>query len=360
MSPSAGWLSRSGHIRDTRLVMLGAFVGAFGLLMVSAFTSVLAGGPLTTKRELVNAAYQAVAGDCLNWAKTDLSDAQKVDCTAAHRFEVTGTADIAAGYPKEAPFPTPEAWEKIAQDNCAQAATTYMSGKLDPKGKYGVSSLNPDENRWKNGDRQLRCGLQVTAPSGAPLPSFGSAKTQDQSNVYDPGVCVALGENNTVGDPIECAQPHAFEIIGVFAHPEGEYLAPEKQDAVMSEQCAAIAVEYTGGADLKAKGLLVTWDVRAQESWAVGSRKANCKIGAVPEGEKLVAWKGSVRNPNGAPLTTSNPPQTTSVKPQDEPTGAPLHSQSGQPSGSAEPSESGKPDKPSSSQPTTTTTTENR
>ncbi|MFJ8960039.1 septum formation family protein [Lentzea sp. NPDC102401] len=340
--------------------MVGAFVGAFGLLMLSAFTSVLAGGPLGAKRELVNAAYQAVAGECLNWEKPDLSDAQKVDCAAAHKFEVTGTADITAAYPKEAPFPNGEAWEKIAQDNCAQASTTYMAGKLDPKGKYGVSTLNPDESRWSSGYRQLRCGLQVTAPSGAALPSFGSAKTQDQSNVYDPGVCVALADNNTVGDPIECAKPHAFEIIGVVQHPEGAFVAPEQQDTVMSEKCAAIATEYTGGADLKAKNLLITWDTRAEESWAVGSRKANCKIGAVPQGEKLVAWEGSVRNPNGAPLTTANPPQTTSVKAQAEPTGAPLHSESGQPpSGeSGKPSDSGKPDKPSSSAPPSST--ENR
>ncbi|SDP76144.1 septum formation family protein [Lentzea jiangxiensis] len=340
--------------------MVGAFVGAFGLLMLSAFTSVLAGAPVTTKRELVNAAYQAGVGECLNWEKPDLSDAQKVDCSAAHKFEVTGTADITAAYPKEAPFPDAAAWEKIAQDNCAQAATTYMSGKLDPKGKYGVSTLNPDETRWSSGYRQLRCGLQVTAPSGAALPSYGSAKTQDQSNVYDPGVCVALAENNTVGDPVECAKPHAFEIVGVVQHPEGPFVAPEQQDKVMSEQCATIAADYTGGADLKAKKLLVTWDTRAEESWAVGSRKANCKIGAIPEGTNLVAWEGSVRNPNGAPLTTSNPPQTTSVKAQDEPTGAPLHSESnGQQSSEAgKPSDSDKPDKPSSSTPTTST--ENR
>jgi Septum formation len=340
--------------------MVGAFVGAFLLLMLSAFTSVLAGGPLGSKRE-VNAAYQAVAGECLNWTRTDLSDARKVDCSAAHKFEVTGTADISGKYPKEAPFPDAEAWEKIAQEHCAQAATGYLSGKLDPLGKYGVSTLNPDQHRWSDGYRELRCGLQVAAPSGAALPSFGSAKTQDQSNVYDPGVCLALGENNTVGDPIECAKPHAFEIIGVVQHPEGEFLAVEKQDAAMSEQCATIANEYTGGADLKAKGLLVTWDTRAEESWAVGSRRANCKIGAVPEGNNLVAWKDSVRNPNGAPLTTANPPQTTSVRPQDEPTGAPLHSESGKPpSESSQPPDSGKPDKPSSSAPTTTTTTENR
>ena len=80
-------------------------------------------------------------------------------------------------------------------------------------------------NSGTDGYRQIRCGLQVTAPSGAALPSFGSAKTQDQSNVYDPGVCVALGENNTVGDPIECAQPHAFAMHCLPAHPGDEIAA---------------------------------------------------------------------------------------------------------------------------------------
>ena len=339
--------------------MLGAFAGAFILLMLSTFTSVFAGGPLGAKRDQVNVAYQAVAGDCLNWEKADLSDAQKVDCAAAHKFEVAGIADITAAYPKEAPFPTPEAWEKISQENCAQTATTYLSGKLDPLGKYGVSSLNADEKRWSSGYRQLRCGLQVAAPSGAALPSFGSVKTADQSNVYDPGVCLALSENNTVGDPIECAQPHVFEIIGVVQHPEGPFMPIEQQEKAMFDACNAMAAEYTGGADLKAKGLLTSYDTRAEESWAVGSRKANCKIAAIPEGEKLVTWKDSVRNPNGAPLTTANPPQTTSVKPQNEPTGAPLHSSgASETSGSNQPSDSGKPDKPSSSQPTPTS--ENR
>ncbi|TWP51660.1 hypothetical protein FKR81_15655 [Lentzea tibetensis] len=326
------------------MVMVGALAGAFVLLLVSAFTSVLGtGGPLGRGREAVNAAYESNAGDCLNWSK-DLADAQKVECGKQHKFEVTGAANLEATYPKDAPFPDGTLWQKIVQDNCVQTSLNYLSNKFDPHGKYSVGSLNPDEKRWINGDRSVRCGVQVSAPSGALLPSFGSAKTADQSDVFDPTVCLGITQTGDVGDPIECAQPHAFEIVGVVdlnvALP-GDFPPVDKQEGAMSAQCATITAEYTGGADLKAKGLLVTWDTRLAESWAVGSRKANCKIGAVPVNGKLAPWTGSVRNPNAPPITPSNPPQTTSVRPQDEPTGAPLHSESGQPPSSSQPPSSG-------------------
>ena len=106
--------------------------------------------------------------------------------------------------------------------------------------------------------------------------------------------------------------------------------------------------------DLKARGLIVAWDTRVVESWAAGSRLVNCKVGALPADNVLVAWEGSVRNPNAPPLTTSNPPQTTAVE-QDEPTGAPLHSQSN--SSSAAPPSSSDAKPPKSDETTTTPTT---
>ncbi|GLZ32561.1 hypothetical protein Lesp02_47490 [Lentzea sp. NBRC 105346] len=318
--------------------MLGALAGAFILLMLSAFTTVLGtGGPLGHSRSAVNAAYEANAGDCLNWSK-DLSDAQKVDCGKQHKFEVSGLADLSATYPASAPFPDGTLWQKISQDHCAQTSLTYLSNKFDPFGKYSVGSLNPDEKRWVAGDRSIRCGLQVSAPSGALLPSFGSAKNVDQSDVFDPAVCLGVTPEGNVGDPVDCAQAHTFEIVGIVDLGNGEFPAPEKQEATMAEQCAKITAEYTGGADLRAKNLLVSWDTRKQESWAAGSHKANCKVGAVPADGKLVPWTGSVRNPNAPPITPSNPPQTTTVQ-QSEATGAPLHSESA--SSTAPPSSSG-------------------
>jgi hypothetical protein len=336
--------------------MIGASVGAFLLLGLSAFTSWpvsgggVGGGP--GGREAVNPAYESNASDCLNWRKPDLSDVQKVDCGTSHLFEVTGTVDISAQYGKDAPFPADDLWQKISTDHCAKPSLDYLGGKFDPFGKYTVGPLNPGAQQWASGYRTLRCGLQVVGPAGGLLPSFGSAKAQDQSDVYDPGVCLGIN-GNSVGDPIPCAEPHTFEIVGVVdlgASLPGDFPAPEKQDEVLPAKCDAMAAEYSGGADLKAKNLVVTWDNRVLESWTAGSKKVNCKIGAAvgADAAGLTAWVGSVRNPNAPPLATSNPPQTTAVS-QAEATGAPLHSGS-----NSAPSSSGKQPPSGSSAPSTT------
>ncbi|HEX6343324.1 septum formation family protein [Umezawaea sp.] len=306
----------------------------------------------------MNPAYESEAADCLNWAKPDLSDVKKVDCGNQHLFEVTGKVDISAEYAKDAKYPAAADWQKISLDHCTKPSLDYLSGRFDPFGKYTVGPLNPGEQEWNAGFRTLRCGLQVVGPAGGLLPSFGTAKKQDQSDVYDPGVCLGLN-GKSVGDPVDCAQPHTFEIIGVVdlaAAIGQDFPAPEKQDEVLPATCDTMAAEYSGGADLKAKGLVVTWDNRLPESWAAGSTRVNCKIGAVPaDASGLTAFAGSVRNPNAPPLTTSNPPQTTAVS-QAEATGAPLHSETG--SASNSPSSGQNPSGTPSSSTTQTTTSE--
>ncbi|MEV0677118.1 septum formation family protein [Actinosynnema sp. NPDC050436] len=354
MSRSARWFRRGDQ-----LVMLGAFVGAFALLGLSTFTSwpVGSGGPVPGTTEVVNPVYTSQAGDCLNWTKSTLSDVAKVDCKAQHMFEVTGVEDIGGAYGPQAPFPTDEQWQAISEERCAKTSLAYLGGKFDPAGKYSVGPLNPGERLWQSGQRTMRCGLQVAGPAGGLLPAYGTAKTQDQSAVYDPGVCLGITEALGVGDPVDCAEPHTFEIVGVVPLPAGDYPAVEKQDETLSAECTRIAAEYSGGVDFKAKGLIVTWDTRTPESWAAGSYRVNCKVGATPapDNKGLTAWEKSIRNPNAPPLTTANPPQTTAVQ-QDEPTGAPLHSESksGAPTTTSATSTSEKP----TATATTTTTTE--
>lgn len=338
------------------MVMLGASAGAFLLLLLSTFTSWPMGatGAGSTSETPVNPVLASQAGDCLNWAKTDLTDVVKVDCEQQHLFEVTGVADISAAHGPDAPFPDDAQWQQISLEQCAKLTLDYLGGKFDPFGKYTVGPLNPGERLWGAGERTLRCGLQVAGPAGGLLPAYGTARTKDQSDVYDPGVCLGITETGSVADPVDCAKPHTFEITGVVTMPPGDFPPQDQQDKFMAEECGRITVEYTGAADLKARGLIVSWDTRAPESWAAGSRLANCKIGAKPADNVLTAWEGSVRNPNAPPLTTSNPPQTTAVQ-QADATGAPLHSESNT-SSSAPPSSESKPPKSGDDEPSTTTT----
>ncbi|WP_447005095.1 septum formation family protein [Saccharothrix isguenensis] len=352
MSTSPRWFRRGDH-----MVMLGASAGAFLLLLVSTFTTWPMGESVavSTSETPVNPVLAAQAGDCLNWTKKDLTDVAKVDCEQQHLFEVTGVADISAAHGPDAPFPDDAQWQQISEEQCAQLSLDYLGGRFDPFGKYTVGPLNPGEQLWGEGERTLRCGLQVAGPTGGLLPAYGTARTQDQSDVYDPGVCLGITETGSVADPVECAQPHSFEITGVVTLAPGDYPPPDQQDKFMAEECGRITTEYTGGADLKARGLIVSWDTRAPESWAAGSRLANCKIGATPANNALTPWEGSVRNPDAPPLTTSNPPQTTAVN-QDEATGVPLHSQSNT-SSSAPPSSESRAPKSDEDEPSTTTAT---
>lgn len=302
--------------------MAGAFVGALGILTLSmVFSWPVASGkqsPADVAAENLAAAFEAPAGSCLNW-RPDGSDMKTVGCDQPHLFEVSGDVDIAAEYPESAPSPTNEAWREIAKQKCTTGAATYLGGKLDPYGKYSVGALKPSDEQWRDGDRKLRCGLQRAVPSGNTLvATTGSAKNQDQSDIYDPGTCLAL-VNKNVGDPVGCEAEHAYEITGVVDLAQiFKDSVPEEaqQQAAMLEQCTKLTNEYSGGLDLQSKGLSLTWDTRKAESWDAGSHRAVCKVGApLSDNSGLAPINGSVKDAgkSSAPSSGSSAPTPSST-----------------------------------------------
>ncbi|TCO64495.1 septum formation family protein [Actinocrispum wychmicini] len=305
---------------STRLVMGGAFVGALVVLTLSMVFSWPVGGTANAGANdpaaNLAAAFDAPPGSCLTW-KPDGSDMRPTGCDQPHLFEVTGDVDISGEHGPNDPSPTADAWRDIAKQKCATGATAYLGGKLDPFGRYSVGALKPSDDQWRSGDRKLRCGLQRQGPTGKILvPTTGSAKGQDQSDVYDVGTCLALADK-TYGDPVPCKDAHAFEIVGVVdlgkVHPDG-FPSDEQQQAAMLDNCTKQAAEYSSNLNLADKGLSLTWDTRKQESWDAGSRKAVCKVGApLKDGTGLAPVSGSVKNA-GAPapppssVASSTPP----------------------------------------------------
>jgi hypothetical protein len=297
--------------------MAGAFIGA--LLVLGG--SVAFSWPVSVKAGAGNdqaanfaAAFDAPTGSCLTWTPADASDMRKVPCAEPHLFEVTGDVDISAEYNSSAPSPSVEAWRDIAKQKCTADATQYLGGKLDPFGKYSVGALKPSDEQWRSGDRKLRCGLQRAGPSGKVLiPTTGPAAGQDQSDVYEPGTCLALVEK-TVGDPVKCDAAHAYEIIGVInlkdTFKDGVFPSEEQQQTAMLDQCPKVAAEYSGGLNLAERKLDLTWDTRKQESWDAGSTKAACKVGATLEDKSgLAPVSGSIK---AIAATPSAPPTPTS------------------------------------------------
>jgi hypothetical protein len=295
--------------------MVGAFAGAVVLLALS----VVAGWPVLPGRtgarpDPASIVASATAGTCLTWSKPDASNLSEVDCTRAHLFEVTGTADISGQYPAGAPFPDEQGWQKAAQSSCTTSVTDYL-GKLDPNGKYTVGALKPTGSQWASGDRSLRCGVQRSTPSGQLMPTTGSARGADQSNVYPTGTCLALVKNAAGGPVPSCGTQHAYEIIGTVSlrgdFPDG-YPAVADQQHALGKLCQPVAAAYTNNANLSQYQLSVTWDTISQQSWAAGSYQVNCKIGSLlPDGSGLGPVINSVKGIGGgqqAPAATTSKP----------------------------------------------------
>lgn len=313
MSGNAGWLHPASPAGSTRSYMVGAFVGAVVLLALSVTEGwpVLPGhmAPVTDPAAVV---ASATPGTCLTWTRPDAANLAAVACTQPHLFEVTGSANIAGQYPSGSPFPAEQAWQQAAQSNCTAGATDYLGGKLDPNGKYTVGALKPTSAQWTSGDRTLRCGLQRSTPSSQLIPTTGSARGADQSNVYPIGTCLAL-VNKAAGGPVPCGNQHSYEIVGT-ANLHGQfpstYPAVAQQQTALGKLCQAQANNYTANANLKQYQLSVTWDTISQQSWDAGSYQVNCKIGALlPDNSGLGPVINSIKGigRGATPVTTSAP-----------------------------------------------------
>jgi hypothetical protein len=326
MSASADPPPSPGHTRSTRVVMAGAVVGAFALLASSALLSWPVrggGGGLGFGRAGSTVAFNAAPGTCLTWSRSDGSDMAAVHCVDRHLFEVSAAVDVSAGYPSGAPFPDATLWQQITRRNCTDPTTRYLRGRFDPFGRFGIGALKPSEDQWRRGVRTVHCGLQSAAPSGRLLFTAGRVADSDQSDVHQPGTCLDI-VNKGVGDPVNCAQPHSFEIVGVIDLGQqfrNGFPPEDKQDQTLANLCGKLAADYSGNADLAARNLIVTWDDRKPESWNAGSRRADCKVGQkLPDNSGLAPVTGSIRGrpqpPQAAPPQAA-PPQA--APPQDRP-----------------------------------------
>lgn len=311
MATKAGWLHPTSPAGSTRLYMVGAFVGAVVLLALS----VGAGWPIlpgraATPQDPASVVASATAGTCLTWTKPDASNLTDATCGQPHLFEVTGAADISGQYPPGSPFPDEQAWQKAAQGSCTTSVTDYL-GKLDPNGRYTVGALKPTGAQWTSGDRSLRCGVQRSTPSGQLLPTTGSARGADQSNVYPTGTCLAL-VNKAAGGPVPCGNQHAYEIVGTVSlrgqFPDA-YPPVGQQQSALGGLCQPIVAAYTNNAKLTQYQLSVTWDTISQQSWAAGSYQVNCKVGALlPDGSGLGPVINSIKGIGGGQQTAASTP----------------------------------------------------
>lgn len=310
----------------TRLVMAGAFVGALILLGLSMLFSwpVAIQTAASTAPDDALAAFNSPPSTCLDWPPDNPRAMRPLSCDQPHLFEITSNVEITGDYGPNSQPPDEKRWQQIANDKCTPGVTEYLGGKLDPFGKYMVSALKPTDDQWRSGDRKLRCGVHRVTAQGTRLTTTGSAAKQDQSNIFDPGTCFALTDAKVPGDPIDCEKSHAVEVVGNVdlstAFPNA-FPNPDDQKAKLAELCLKEVNTYSGNLDLASKKLTLTWDTLQEQSWAAGSHKVDCKVGALlQDGSGLAPVQGSVKGA-GTPLPSGGPASGSDAPPSSAPPG---------------------------------------
>ncbi|NLE79806.1 MAG: septum formation family protein [Rhodococcus sp.] len=256
------------------------------------------------------------AGDCLDWTPSDdpeedRQDVARVDCEQEHRFEVAAPLDLSlypgAEFGPGARYPGALRFAELRDEHCISAVNSYLGAKFDPQGRFSVGLMFPSESAWLDGDRGLRCGIQLSSTTGTLLPFSGHVAGQDQSNVWASGTCIGINQN-VPSDPVDCAQPHAFEVIAAVDL-SGQFPGPlpsvADQDEYLEGVCTQSANEYLGSADaLRDKTLTLFWDNLDLASWLAGSRKINCSVGKEIDAGGFAAIAGTAKGDiliNGAP-----------------------------------------------------------
>ncbi|MGH8882128.1 MAG: septum formation family protein, partial [Stackebrandtia sp.] len=223
-------------------IAIGAVVAALVTLSISGFRSshgLEARNPGAKPAGRADVAFgTAKSGDCLTWTDSKTLDLNKVNCSDKHLFEVT--ADIGLSrYPGRefgpgSAFPDSLRFGELRDEHCVSAAAAYLGGRLDPRGRFVVGMVNPGEPGWRNGDRTIRCGLQLVSATGnATQQTVGRVRDSDQSRVFDTGTCIGVNQNLPTNEPVPCGAPHAYEVMSTVdlgAHFDGGPPGNAEQD----------------------------------------------------------------------------------------------------------------------------------
>lgn len=254
-----------------------------------------------------NAFNQSVPGDCLTWPADNPGKPSKVDCAQQHYFEVAGVIDTSA-YPgtefsSNAPWPGTDWFSTFRDEHCPTAVSAYLGGKLDPQGRFSVGLMYPSAEQWSDGERALRCGLQLSDSQGRLQPFLGKVGSQDQSLQWPAGTCIGINAQRQPTDAVACSEPHAFQVTavvdlsGTFGAANSGAPAPsvDKQNAQLTKICPDLTDTFFGGDAKFAKTTLnVQWSTIAEPSWAAGSRKVVCYVG-LPDAGGFATLVGDAR-----------------------------------------------------------------
>lgn len=240
----------------------------------------------TTTTPLLERRTYAI-GDCVWWGDTggsvDRLDTKVVPCEEPHVMEVTGRYRVEDGtgaYPREA------YWDALFDSGpCLALAERYLGVKLDPNGNYYANGVMPSVGSWRDGDREVWCGIGVVPYEAARAAledgeSTGPVKASEQYRVFPVGSC--LGEAGTADDTawgvVPCDAPHNSEVAGHVDVTDRlrELPADDGWGPVVADDCERLAKAYAGAA--LRDPVRVGWLAIEAGSWDAGRRTLLCTV----------------------------------------------------------------------------------
>ena len=108
--------------------------------------------------------FDLEVGDCFDTEDvSSVDEVTVVGCEATHVYEVFEVADYDAG-PDEA-FPGDDALNDAAEDVCRPGFEDYVGVPYDDSEWFGTF-INPSEQTWEEGDREILCVLHTEEETG--------------------------------------------------------------------------------------------------------------------------------------------------------------------------------------------------
>ena len=127
----------------------------------------------------------------------------------------------------------------------------------------------------------MLCGVMVQDAEGMSVETTGLTAEQDQSRVYEPDTCVQVQGRSTRVVP--CTEDHTWQVthqvdLGKIFKGE-KWPDIKRQNDALNKICTEQAENYMGGEEnLYQSTLTPFWTTQPEESWATGSRQANCAL----------------------------------------------------------------------------------
>jgi hypothetical protein len=173
-----------------------------------------------------------------------------------------------------------------------------------------TTGIHPDADGWREGARHIQCGLGSNEFSpvadlvgrNAPLvtPALGAARTSPRWWTPAPGACTAeRAFGPTPHAPlttavVSCTVAHTAQYVGAITISAARYPDADRQSALSSNRCQALADYYAGRHVTQTATRYVSGWIIDPVSWAAGDRTVACEV-VDGTGTRDVPETGSVR-----------------------------------------------------------------